>query len=984
MMSFLRIAAAVVGLAAAASAQPMDVPADLPRYDMEVRLDIAARKATVRQKVTFTNTFARPAEDLAFHVYPRYRVPPEQYHGFSKLAQFLLIDPTELIDKQGRRATIHKATLDGRELPFSFHPVLETILTVKLPAAVRQGESVTVVLDWELSIPDIQGHTCHWRGVTNLVNWYPILCAYTPAGWATVPFVPWHRPYYAETGVYDVRVTLPEDQVIGGSGEVLSESPAGEGWKTAVIRATARDFGLICSNRFKRFEAVADGVKCRVLAFPEHEFYAQFMLQVMQEVFPLFNRLLGRYPFAEFEIIECYFGHLGNQGSGFIMIEQRVFAMPWINRRYVDNLVSHETLHQWWYNLVGANCFNESWMEEGITTHLTNFRMRQKYGLDSLVFTWPRLLEGLPNVGAEDLSQKGYYKRMIHGRDMPIVQPMHKFGDTEALFDFVYDKGGHVAGMIHYRMGDDEYFRFLREIQAKYRFRVITVEQFRAELERFTGKSWKLFFAQWVFGTGVCDWAIDNVGATGPHADGRWRISFDLVQRGPIYEPVNVGIFLKGGGTAVVRVDPERALPYRTTDPPAAVERVNSLRFRVTATVIAEPQQVEIDPRLEILDPFRHNNRRYPGIEWRLSPLYITPDDDPIFNPFHKLTVQWAPSVENDMENNPVLGWKAGIVQSYVFRAYSLNGYSTLTGELVSGGRADLYKLPVPNMTLGVEYVRGLTPDLGDRQTERGRAYLRYSEKRFTSVFNPEPHFIEAYAKFVNTLYDSPQFAPPGIDPLTDRAAVGVRYHRDTRLPYWDPIQGTLFNVGYEAGGHVMGATRSYHAVSAEFAAVQKLPDEWGCLGRTKLAARLKGAFGAPDDAQIFAFGGPRDFRGLFPTRRLGNAYWLAGVEWRFPVMPDFELQAPFIDEVFLLKKIDGSVFYEVGDVYQNGAQAQYQFDGGPQLGRGRVSHGIGAGIFLDVTMFGILDRVQFRVDIAKDLSSSEPPVLWFRIDKAF
>src|SRR5216110_2634073 len=51
----------------------------------------------------------------------------------------------------------------------------------------------------------------------------------------------------------------------------------------------------------------------------------------------------GVFPHPQFTIVESYFGWNGNECSGLVMIDERVFAMPHLSRNYVEYLVSHET-----------------------------------------------------------------------------------------------------------------------------------------------------------------------------------------------------------------------------------------------------------------------------------------------------------------------------------------------------------------------------------------------------------------------------------------------------------------------------------------------------------------------------------------------------------------------------------------------------------------------------------------------------------------
>src|SRR5207249_2677615 len=148
-----------------------------------------------------------------------------------------------------------------------------------------------------------------------------------------VPFIPWHQPFFNEAGVYAARVTLPADQKVACTGSVTGEREVEGGQKEVCICAAGvRDFALLCSARYEEFcgqtEATKDqpSVKVRIMAFPEHEFYAREMIRIVCEAIPVYAKWFGDYPWPEFTIAEAFFGWNGNECSTLVMIDSRVFA----------------------------------------------------------------------------------------------------------------------------------------------------------------------------------------------------------------------------------------------------------------------------------------------------------------------------------------------------------------------------------------------------------------------------------------------------------------------------------------------------------------------------------------------------------------------------------------------------------------------------------------------------------------------------------
>src|SRR5262249_51775114 len=153
----------------------------------------------------------------------------------------------------------------------------------------------------------------------------------------------------------------PADQKVAATSRVVAETDLGGGWRQLDFApCCARDFAVLCSARFQEFVGQVGGVRVSCLAFPEHEYYARFMVQSACNALATSARWFGPYPYAQLTVVESYFGWNSNECAGLIMMDERVFGMPHAASGFVDYLIAHETCHQWWYNVVGTNGYAET------------------------------------------------------------------------------------------------------------------------------------------------------------------------------------------------------------------------------------------------------------------------------------------------------------------------------------------------------------------------------------------------------------------------------------------------------------------------------------------------------------------------------------------------------------------------------------------------------------------------------------------------
>ena len=395
-----------------------EVPPWLPHYDLDIRLCLDEHVAVVRERVTWTNPHPCPVHEVMFNVHSHYKIPDKDVGFLAKMVEILRLAPSEAMDFVGNSCEIGKVSLVAHSVPLTqaqarpsadagplpidfhygqvekgqFHPDANgTTMLVPLPFPVGQHESVTLDLEFTMRLPPKQGRWGQWKGVTFLAQWLPVVAYYDDQGWQPTPFIPWHQPFFNEAGVYTARVTLPKGQKVGCTASVHQVTDLGNGLVQVEFEPRcARDFALFCSDRYQEFTGQAGPVRVRVLAFPEHAFYAQELVRIACEAIPEYSKWFGPFPYPEFTLVETYFGWNGNECGGLVMIDERIFGMPHLACNFVDYLVSHEICHQWWYNAVGTNGYCETWMDEGLATYFSHRLITHKCGVkNSTMLEYP-------------------------------------------------------------------------------------------------------------------------------------------------------------------------------------------------------------------------------------------------------------------------------------------------------------------------------------------------------------------------------------------------------------------------------------------------------------------------------------------------------------------------------------------------------------------------------------------------------------------
>jgi hypothetical protein len=1083
-----RAASGSPGPECAESHPPIPLPDYLPRYKVDIDLDVAHRLAHVRQEATWINPRTTPTQQLVFNAHSHYVVPDKEIGFMAKTLEILRVQASEALGYTEPPLEVHRVTLvsSGKPVPleFRYEGDTHTSLVVDLPHPVGHKESVTVVLEETIHLPNKQGRWGQWEKVTFLSNWLPVFAFYgtptrryeawgceqvtragsaqtrhvvraasseekaplphdrdslpdeegLPVTWHPTPFIAWHQPFFNEAGIYHVSLVLPCDQELACTGKVMNCTKLADGRQHLEIEAIGvREFTLLCSSRYHVYEGEAKAgpggspVKVRILAFPEHEFYAKEIVRISIEALNAFSKWLGPYPWPEFTIAESYFGWNGNQCSTLVMIDARIFGFPHMAESYVEYLVSHEICHEWFYNLVGVNGYCETFMEEAMATHFAHRLMNQKFGRFNSILSYPNGLEWLPNIRREDYRSYGMYGTIGRGEHTPILQEMEKFGHMVNLFNLCYDKGSRILGMIEERLGEAAFIDFMRVIVTKYRFRILRVVDFERELECYTGgcsghgtHEWGKFFKEWLCGTGMSDWAVAKVEVSAPPRctahdrcvlrkllcasdlpegevpAGGTRVVVEVEQRREINEPTVLGFAMPSCEGWPVRVP---ILPcagsYHLEEIHATVTSLPPLkkggaRMQVEIILPDEPTQIAVDPDQILVDAEPANNFWHAPIHFRFAPLYTFLEETDLTTAWDRWNVIVGPWIYSAAYDDPwftrstMAGARVGFYRTQQFTGGIYTAYRTDFRDVVAGIDGVWDHFPDSHFQVGfIAEHRLAQSNNGDNNATRAALWMRYILTYGSSLYLPPFQYVDAFAHFSDNFLPFATQSIPGGVRFDDTSTLGVHYRINYLTPYWDPEGGFQFEFQYEGGVARLPTEVGVHLLSGQLSAVKSPPNlapyvgdcgwlhdvlEW--FSDTRFAFRGYGATSFPRQGEFFSMGSDTLFRGFDMAQREGSTVWVASAEWRVPLARRLELDA--IDHFVGLRNAYLALFYDVGNTYINGKQV------------GETAHALGAGLRLDVSWLSFVERTTLRLDVAKSINTDTGVQVWVGINHPF
>jgi hypothetical protein len=612
MKNFLPFFAAAAAFLAApwTLAQPVLFPVPLsPRianYDIDVRLDAPGRKITGHEILRWRNATTQPARDLYFHLY---------LNGFKdSRTTFMKESQGELrgakIDKDGWGwidVTAMKLA-DGTNLlsrinfvqPDDGNTDDRTVFCVVPDKPVLPGTSIEIAIDFTAQLPTPPFARSGAKEEYFLVGqWFPKIGVLTDSNWNCHQYHATSE-FFSDFGVYNVRMTVPEKNIVGATGVQVSVTSNGDGTATHWYHAEdVHDFAWTTSPEFVEFTGMAENVAIRVLMQKDHAYQGMRHVAAAQTAIEYFHKWYGNYPYPNLTVVDPRRGGGGSGGMEYptLITAGTAYGLP-DGLRAVEDVIIHEFGHNYWYGLVATNEFEESWLDEGINTYTEIRIMNAAYGpegdlLDVFGF----------RMNDIDMQRTEY----IFYPDLdPTVKKAWEYYSSTSYGINSYAKPGMILTTLEGYVGTPMMDKIMKTWFERGKFRHPTTSDFIHIANEISGRDLTSFFNQALFSNAVMDYSVDKIMISPDTAGAGERITdstnytseVDLRRLGTFIFPVEVSILFDDG--TLRRVEWDGKDPWK------------KLTFYRKSRVIS----AMVDPdRHNLLDVNMTNNSKTVGVQ---------------------------------------------------------------------------------------------------------------------------------------------------------------------------------------------------------------------------------------------------------------------------------------------------------------------------------------------------------------------------------
>jgi aminopeptidase N len=165
-----------------------------------------------------------------------------------------------------------------------------------------------------------------------------------------------------------------------------------------------------------------------------------------------------------------------------------------------ENLLAHELAHQWFGNMVPVNMIDErynQWLSEGFATYSDALFTEHTDGEKAFINHMQRY--GQLFFQFFMMAPKG-------AGSIRTTYPNDRYGLYRPV---IYEKGALVLHMLRKVMGDEKFFKLMREYVEEFKYKDTTLDDFRRLASSVYGQDLSWFFSEWIDQTVFAHWTVN-------------------------------------------------------------------------------------------------------------------------------------------------------------------------------------------------------------------------------------------------------------------------------------------------------------------------------------------------------------------------------------------------------------------------------------------------------------------------------------------
>jgi hypothetical protein len=482
-----------------AGAQKWQQKAD---YLIQVSLDPKTHTLDGKLELTYTNNSPEALDSLYFHFWPNaYSNKKTPFANQQENVGNL----TFRFAKAEDMGKMYDVEMQVAEKPVSIKYLddFNEIGGIELSSPLQPGQSIKVQTSFKVLVPKMFSRLGRDGNHYCLTQWFPKVAKYDHKGWHRMPYLDLGE-YFDDFGEYNVYITVPENYVVGGTGNLLTDSELE--WLEERVKATERgnysgeygfisqeydtvktlhfheknihDFAWFANPEYlvSKSEIKVDTLTVETWAFypPEEAEVWQRATDYLGQSVIFYSKAVGNYPY---KTVKAVSGPL-NAGGG---MEYPTITVISGGMDEPKRVILHEVGHNWFQGMLGTNERRFPYLDEGFNSYYEN-----RY-----------YIENEPATGVDKFFEniEGQILKHMRHRHNDQVCALHSAQYDELNYGMsIYYKSAENLLVLENYLGKDLMDSCMHTLFNEWQYRHPGPEDFEEVFERVSGANLDWFF----------------------------------------------------------------------------------------------------------------------------------------------------------------------------------------------------------------------------------------------------------------------------------------------------------------------------------------------------------------------------------------------------------------------------------------------------------------------------------------------------------
>ena len=617
-------------------------------YTIQVTLNDKKHELSAFEKIEYINNSPDTLRFLYFHLWPN------AYSGNqTDLAK-------QLTNSKGNERLFRdpelRGSIDSLDFNVDNHPVKWELLPgqpdickIRLDIPLYPGKTITITTPFHVKLPKgVTSRMGHIGQSYQISQWYPKPAVYDRTGWHQMPYLD-QGEFYAEFGKFDVSITLPENYIVGASGDLqnkqelnkLDKLAADTSWihqakmgktdfpvsdnQIKTLRYTGTDMHDFAWFADKRFH-VLKGKVILPVSGKKVTTWLMFTNQqsaLWKNAIPYINNAIldfsswiGDYPYNSFTALQSAL----NAGEGMeypgitvIGVTKDAYAL--------DKVIAHEAGHNWFYGALGSDERRYPFMDEGITTayevrYLTNRYPDKKMWEFFLKKQKQAKFFHVDQLPAKRMMDLEWLAGARNNEEQPANLTSTDY--TVANYSLIpYDKTAIGFNYLRAYLGDSLFDLVIHDYYREWKFKHPQPGDLRKAFESHTNKNLNWFFDDLLGTTKRLDYKMKKYSNHQLLIQNVGELTSPVLITGLVNDSIHYSKWVDGfEGQKWIDI-PEGNFTEFKIDPGYIMPEMNRLNNNIHTTGIF-PKADPVQPQLlfSIEDPAKHALMFIPALNW--------------------------------------------------------------------------------------------------------------------------------------------------------------------------------------------------------------------------------------------------------------------------------------------------------------------------------------------------------------------------------